>query len=105
MLLYIENAIKELAEEKKQSNIAYDEIKKKVNHIKNLKKDFRNSSKHYILTGNKELIYKRKFITKDKIRAENKYEILTLKVPKIDELNSLLYDLHANQFHCNYSMV
>ena len=105
MPIYIEKAIKDLAEQKKLSNIWYDEIKKKVNHIKNLKKDFRYSSKHYILSTNKELIYKKKFIKKGINIIENKYEILNLKAPKLDELNNLLYELYANQFHCNYSIV
>ena len=26
-------------------------------------------------------------------------------MPKLTELNNLLYDLYANQFHCNYSIV
>ncbi len=37
----------------KKNNVSYDKIKKKINKIKNLKKDFRNSAKHYILSEKK----------------------------------------------------
>ena len=44
-------------------------------------------------------------LEKKKMADEKCVEILNLKVPTKDELNQLLYNLHANQFHCNYSVV
>ena len=49
--------------------------------------------------------YKRKLIRKKENGGGKCVEILNLKVPTKDELNQLLYNLHANQFHCNYSVV
>jgi len=68
---YIEEVIKELEREKK-NKVSYEEIKKKTNKIKNLKKNFRNSAKHYILSQKKELLYKRKLnTTKEKEKGSN----------------------------------
>ena len=89
----------------KKNNVSYDKIKKKINKIKNLKKDFRNSAKHYILSEKKELLYKLKFNTKKEKENVSNDEILYFKVPNKEELNKLLYKLHANQFHCNYLIV
>ena len=89
----------------KKNNVSYDKIKKKINKIKNLKKDFRNSAKHYILSEKKELLYKINFNTKKEKENVSNDEILYFKVPNKEELNKLLYKLHANQFHCNYLIV
>ena len=74
-------------------------------NIKNMKTQFKRTTKNYILLENNDLFYIRKFKNKNIFNGEDKSLTLFLLVPTIDKLNEKLYQFHVNNFHANYKVI